>query len=746
MTWKAKWRDRVLERLDLGAFYQGELGDLGPRRGEEVLMLCPFHQDQQASLSINLTSGLFHCFGCGAKGDVFTFYQKRHGCSFTKALEELARQAGAARPRRPPPQLTRREFSQAKGLPEDFLGHYGVRESRDARGHPEVRFAYRDAEGGLVAIRRRLALGGKHRFLWRKGDTVLLYGLWQLAAIRDQGWCLLVEGESDALTCWHHGIPALGIPGKATWKPAWAQELQGLRIYLWQEPDAPELAGKIAQDLPGLLVIRAPAGLKDISQAHCQGQDIQALLARLKEEATPYAPPPLSPGPLPLTDLGNARRLVAREGQNIRYCYPLGKWFIWSGQRWEVDQTGEIFRKGKEVVGAVLAEAAAAQDDQAQQALAQHALRLQSLGKLKAMIEASQSEPGVPLIPEELDRDPWAFNITNGTLNLERGRLGPHQRQALITKLSPVAYDPQALCPGWLTFLNQVLNNNQGLVDFLQQAVGYSLTGVTWEQCLFLLYGLGDNGKSTFLEILRLLLGDYAREATPETFLLKPGGGIPNDLAALRGARLVKAVEVEKGRRLSEVLIKQLTGGDTITARFLYGEYFEYKPQFKIWLATNFKPVIRGADHAIWRRLRLIPFTVQVPKAEQDQEMVAKLSQELPGILNWALAGCLNWRYGRGLRAPPEVERAGSEYRQEMDILGEWLTDQCLLGEGAAAPARDLYKNYTEWAAAAGERRPLSQTLFGMSLAERGLERTRGAGGRTVWRGIGLKEGAAGEA
>jgi putative DNA primase/helicase len=273
---------------------------------------------------------------------------------------------------------------------------------------------------------------------------------------------------------------------------------------------------------------------------------------------------------------------------------------------------------------------------------------------------------GYPVIPEHLDQDPWLFNVENGTIDLKTGELRPHERGALITKLAPVQYDREAECPTWWKFLMRIFNGNLALIEFLQKAVGYALTGSTREQCLFFLHGLGANGKSTLLEIIHTLLGDYAHRTSSETFLIKKSGGIPNDVAALRGARLVGAVEVESGRRLAEVLIKEMTGGDRISARFLHAEWFDFKPEFKIFLAANHKPVIRGTDHAIWRRIHLIPFNVQIPKPEQDRDLPEKLKAELPGILNWALEGCQMWQL-YGLEPPAEVQAATQDYREEMD-------------------------------------------------------------------------------
>ncbi len=443
-----------------------------------------------------------------------------------------------------------------------------------------------------------------------------------------------------------------------------------------------------------------------------------------------------------LTDMGNAQRLVAIHGTDLRYCYPWDKWLVWDGRRWARDDTGEIDRRAKDVVRTIYAEAAAAPDKNQREALAHHALKSESEGKRKAMIASARSEPGIPILPEDPDRDPWFFNVLNGTLVLRTGQLRPHNKEDLITKLTLVEYDPQAQCPIWWAFLERVLDNNGPMIEFLQKAVGYALTGDTREQCLFFLYGLGANGKSTFLEVIQALLGDYATQTTSETFMLKRHSSpISNDVADLRGARFVTAVEIESGRRMAEVLIKQMTGCDKLKARFLYSEHFEFKPEFKIFLAANHKPVIRGTDNAIWRRIHLLPFTVQIPREEQDKELPAKLKAELPGILNWAIEGCLLWQH-EGLNPPQAVKEATQEYREEMDPLGVFMAECCIMAPGAEAMAKDLYGAYLQWADENKEK-PKSQTDFGLRLKERGLknlQETKGANkGKIKWLGIGPK-------
>jgi putative DNA primase/helicase len=437
-----------------------------------------------------------------------------------------------------------------------------------------------------------------------------------------------------------------------------------------------------------------------------------------------------------LTDMGNAARLVALHGRDLLYSYKWGSWLVWDGMRWLKDDGDEIERRAKDVARSIYAEASRVEDKDLRKAIADHAKKTEGEAKRRAMIASAQCE--LPVNIEDLDRDPWLLNVLNGTLNLKTGKLHPHRREDRTTKLAPVAFDPEAEAPTWWKFLRRIMGDNLDLINFLQKAVGYALTGSTREQCLFILYGLGENGKSTFLETIKELLGDYAQDTNTETFMLKKNQTIPNDIAALRGARFVKAVEVEGNRRMAEVLIKQMTGGDTLSARFLHQEFFSFKPAFKIFLGVNHKPMIRGTDWAIWRRIRLIPFTVQIPKIEQDKDLPEKLKAELPGILTWALEGCLAWQ-DDGLDPPEEVEKATQEYREEMDALGEWLAECCIVAPGASDPAKDLYNSYVEWAEANGEKRPLSQRIFGGSLRERGFQQGKSTGGARLWYGIRLK-------
>lgn len=436
------------------------------------------------------------------------------------------------------------------------------------------------------------------------------------------------------------------------------------------------------------------------------------------------------------TDVGNAQRLVAVHGLNFRYCHPWKKFLIWDSKRFSIDQTGEIDRLAKDTVRSMYAEAAALQDEAERKRQAKHALGSEHQNRLKAMTELAKTESGIVVVPDDLDSDDWLLNCLNGTVDLRTGELKPHVRENLITRLAHVEFYTEAQCPTWIAFLEKIMGGNADLIRFLQKAVGYSLTGCTREQCLFLLHGSGANGKSTFLNTIEQMLADYAQQTPTETLMVRKNDSIPNDIARLKGTRFVTAAESEQGKTMAETLIKQMTGGDKLTARFLHGEYFEFVPKFKLFLATNHKPNIRGTDNGIWRRLRLIPFNVTIPDDEQDRNLPAKLKAELPGILRWAVEGCLVWQQ-EGLAAPAEVNNATSDYRASMDWLQAFLDEKLTVGPNLKIRPGDLYDIYKEWCEENGEH-VHSQRILKFRLEDKGFQSRRsGTTGTTEWHGIG---------
>ena len=446
----------------------------------------------------------------------------------------------------------------------------------------------------------------------------------------------------------------------------------------------------------------------------------------------------------PYTDLGNTRRLVADHGHDLRYAPQWGTWLVWEGTRWREDITGEASRRAKAVVDGMETEMATIHDDDARKALHKWWQRSQAAARIDAMVHLSRTEPGIPVRVDEMDADPWLLNTASGALDLRAGTLTDLDRRAMVTKLAPVTVESESACPTWEWFVDWAMKGDEELVAFVQRAVGYSLTGTVGEQCLFFLHGGGANGKSTFLSVLQQLMGDYAASAEPDLLLATQGDRHPAGVADLLGRRLVVVQETDEGRRLAEATVKLLTGGDTIKARRMRENFFEFRPTHKLWMAANHRPSVRGTDHAIWRRIRMIPFTASVSPDEQDPTLLDRLIEELPGILQWALTGCRQWRTG-GLKPPAAVLAATQDYRTEQDHVGRFLEECCTLAEGLTITARDLRTAYEAWCTEAGER-PWSAKAMAPHLIDRGCEQQRGSnGGPRLWRGIALAGDAAEE-
>lgn len=448
-----------------------------------------------------------------------------------------------------------------------------------------------------------------------------------------------------------------------------------------------------------------------------------------------------------LTDTGNAERLVSMFGDRIRFVTAWEKWLAFDGHRWAIDDKRQMERAAKAVARAIaddgdeLIEKAGNDEKKLKLAGAvkAHARRSESTAAKKAMLVSAQAEPGIVIPHDDLDADPFLANVENGTVDLRTGIVREHRRDDYLSKMASCEAAESSDCPTWLSFLDRTFNGKSDLIGFVQRALGYSLTGDTSEQVIFIAYGTGANGKSTLLNVIMELFGDYARQTPTETLLIRRTEAIPNDLAALRGARFVGAIESDEGKRLSEAIVKQLTGGDRISARFMRGEWFEFKPTFKIWLATNHKPEIRGTDHAIWRRIRLIPFSVTIPEHERDPELPQKLLAEGPGIMRWVLDGAREW-YEQGLGEPAEVRAATQGYRDEMDVLGAWIKECCDLFPTAEERSSDLYASYTRWSQTNGID-PVSSVRFAARLTERGFTKKKAS--VVLWEGITLKPDAA---
>jgi putative DNA primase/helicase len=420
-------------------------------------------------------------------------------------------------------------------------------------------------------------------------------------------------------------------------------------------------------------------------------------------------------------DMGNAERFVDLFGENIRYCYTEKKWYYYNTQKWCADNIGAAERMADRAVKAMSAEAKVyAQTDadegtEMQKAFEKHLKVSRSNKSKRAMLCEVQHH--VPLLPSQMDRYRMVLNTPSGVIDLKTGALSEHKPELYFTKITSVDLSSNADCPRWLSFLDDIFSGDKDLIRYIQKALGYSLTGSTAEQCAFFLYGTGKNGKSTFLDVVRDIFGDYAANVQPETIMIKNSSpsAINSDIARLKGARLVTSVEPNEGVRINEGLLKQLTGDDTVTARKLYSEEFEFKPEFKLWMATNHKPIIRGTDTGIWRRIHMIPFTVAIPDEKVDKNLAYKLKAEMTAIFKWIVDGCMLWQQ-EGLNMPLAVLNSVREYRREMDVISSFLSDECQ--EGGAVAAKTLYAAYCKWADSNNEY-CMSNTKFGAEISKR---------------------------
>jgi P4 family phage/plasmid primase-like protien len=438
----------------------------------------------------------------------------------------------------------------------------------------------------------------------------------------------------------------------------------------------------------------------------------------------------------PQTDTGNAERMIRRHGQNIRHCHPWKKSLVWDGRRWAPDDIAAVRRMAKATARKILAEASTVEDEEHKEGLIKWARSTESAKNLNSMIACASSEDGVPVLPRDLNTDPWLLNVQNGTLDLRTGKLRDHRREDLITALAPVDFHQDARCPLWDATLDRFFAKDQELIAFWDRLCGIALTGDVSSQILPILYGLGDNGKSTMTGAMLGLLGpDYAAIAPQNMLLLRRGEHHPTELAYLFAKRLVVAMETEEGARLNEPLIKQLTGSDPITARGMRQDNFTFDPTHKLWLCTNHKPVIKGTDHAIWRRPKLVPFEIAIPEAEKIANFPALLRAEYPGILARAVRGCLDWQKNR-LGVPKAVSEATDKYRAEQDTIRDFIAEEMTVEASLQAKAGPTYQRYRRFTQHLGEE-PISLTKFGLAMAERGFQKKENHG---IWYlGIGLR-------
>lgn len=729
--------------------------------------LCPAHDDHNPSLSIRESDGkiLVNCFaGCSTE-DICHAIGKEMKDLFldapenTKSSNAIKKMKPKSRPKKQKP-----KFKSLKDAIDNCRNMNWAKEVQN--------WVYTDEEGNEVMAEIRIDKNdGKKTYWpmrevgdgWEFGDPegpLPLYNIPEVLRAIGEGRCILiVEGPKCVEAARELGFPATtSSHGADAAKKTDLSLLKGANVVILADNDESGERYKdcLLQELQSLPADNIKVvTLPDLEE---NGDIVDFIKKRrsegladdhIKDEITNLiiSQPSEPRSDLPLTDYGNAERLCLQWGHNIRYCAERGHWYFWDFKRWAYDSMFRVMQYAKKTVRQIHAQADAISvaelqsknerdaAERCRERLSRHALRSEHRQRLKAMIEVAKSEAQVSIESDSLDNNKWLINLNNGTYDLEKRYFYPHRRGDFITKIAPVDYDPEAQCPNWIEFLRYVLDERDEIVDFIRRAVGYSLTGDTSEQCLFFLYGTGSNGKSTFTETLEAIIGKYCQRVPTTAIMQKPNGAIPNDIARLPGIRMAFTSEIEEGKRLAESVVKDLTGNDTITARFMKKEFFEFKPTHKLWMYGNHKPMVRGTDIAIWRRIHLVPFTRTIPAEKRIRGMQRILKSEGSGILNWAIEGCREWK-DEGLNPPDAVKSATQGYRKEMDRIGRFLDECCVTGGESRISSKALYKKYESYCEEVGEK-AMSKHNFGRKIGERGFENFRTSSERG-WKGLTL--------
>ncbi len=437
-----------------------------------------------------------------------------------------------------------------------------------------------------------------------------------------------------------------------------------------------------------------------------------------------------------MSDRGFAQKVLEQCGNQIKYCIEDHHWYIWNGFIWSQDANGEIKRMADRVADLLKASIQAMPDsDPMKKPYLKYIAAMGNTRKREDMLHYLQSLPGVSVSNSHFDKRSHLLNCRNGVINLRSGELLESNPDWLLTRQIEIEYDPTAACPVWLEFMKTITHDDMELIGYLQRAAGYSITGETNEEVVFFLYGTGCNGKSTFINAINSVLGKFARTMPSKTLMIVQNDNTAsNDIAMLKGVRLAATTELPEGKRFNEELIKSLASQDIISARYLFKEYFEFSPTHKWWISGNHKPKIVGQDYGIWRRLKLIPFEITISPEKQDKNLKEKLEAELPGILRWMVEGAVEW-YRNGLREPAKISEAVKEYRNEMDILGNFIAECCQTDSDAMIPVNNLYNLYKQYCETNGQS-TLGKKMFNLKMVERGFKKDFGAKNQVCLFGI----------
>ena len=618
----------------------------------------------------------------------------------------------------------------------------------DELGPATAKWDYLDANGKLLAVVYRYdPPGGKKQFRpWDAKRHKMAppdpRPLYNQPGMVSAAQVVLVEGEKCAQALIDAGVNATtAMHGanapvdKTDWSP-----LSGKTVLIWPDRDKPgwEYATQAAQAVlaagaKSCHILYPPEGAPegwDAADAVAEGFDVATFLThgpRLQMHDVADSDEPVLGNDESVwgTEDALALAFTRRYHRDWRYVAAWGRWLVWDGQRWRTEDT----LAATDLIRSVCRQTALRADNP------KVAAKLASAGTVSGVERLARADRRHAATTDEWDADPWLLNTPGGVVDLKTGRKRANERSDRMTKITTAT--PDGECPQWTAFLSDVTGGDVELQTYLQRMVGYCLTGATSAHALFFLYGTGANGKSVFANVISTILGDYAATASMDTFVETRGDRHPTDLAGLRGARFVTAIETEQGRRLNESKVKAITGGDKISARFMHKDFFEYTPQFKPVIVGNHKPAIRNIDEAMRRRLHMIPFTVTIPPDRRDPRLTEKLLAERDGILAWAVAGCLAWQR-EGLKPPACVQAATEEYFEAEDALGRWIDERCVREVNAKSLTAELFTDWKQWAEASGEFIG-SQRRFSDLLITRGIDKWRNSAGVRGFQGIGLK-------
>jgi phage/plasmid primase, P4 family, C-terminal domain len=648
------------------------------------------------------------------------------------------------------------EFPRLLAFCADLVGRTEVKPLSARKGKPEVavddlgpataKWDYVDAGGQLIAVVYRYDPPGRKKEFrpWdakrRKmapPDPRPLYNQPGMARAEE---VVLVEGEKCAQTLIDLGICATtAMHGanapvdKTDWSP-----LSGKAVLIWPDCDKPgwEYAMAVAQaalaagavDCHVLLPADDRPEGWDAADAMAEGFDVAAFIENgPRMSIKPNQGIAAQESSVWATEDALALEFTSRYGEDWRYCALWSRWLMWTGKHWKNDDTLLV----SHLIRSIGREVALKADSH------RTASKLASAGTVTSVERLARMDRRHAATTDIWDADLWLINTPKGVVDLRTGTIRLHRREDFMIKMTHGTLTPGSRCEVWLRFVNEIAGHDPALVAYLQRVFGYCLTGATLEHALFFLYGTGANGKSVFVNSLLGVLGDYGMNAPMETFMSSRNDRHPAELAMLRGARLVVAAETEQGRSWNESRVKELTGGDLITARDLYQSFFTYPPQFKPILTGNHKPALRNIDEAIRRRFHLIPFIITIPPEKRDKSLQRKLLRERDGIFEWALEGCIQWQRD-GLRPPEIVRQATDEYFEAEDSLGRWMEERCVLTPSARSLTNELFADWKQWAEMAGEYVGTQKRLSEL-LQSRGIEKWRNSGGLRGLQGIGLR-------